>query len=49
MKQEFLEFSPLQRVNELKAPVLLIQGEKDKRTPLIHADKLADSLERDWS
>ena len=25
---EFAEFSPLQRVNELKAPVLLIQGEK---------------------
>ena len=41
---EFAEFSPLQRVNELKAPVLLIQGEKDKRTPLIHADKLADRL-----
>ena len=41
---EFAEFSPLQRADELKAPVLLIQGEKDKRTPLIHADKLADRL-----
>ena len=41
---EFVEFSPLQRVDELKAPVLLIQGEKDKRTPLIHADKLAEKL-----
>ena len=43
-EQEFLEFSPLLRADELKAPVLLIQGEKDKRTPLIHADKLAARL-----
>ena len=41
---EFVEFSPRQRVNELKATVLLIQGEKDKRTPLVHADKLAARL-----
>jgi dipeptidyl aminopeptidase/acylaminoacyl peptidase len=43
-EQEFLEFSPLLRADELNAPVLLIQGEKDKRTPLIHADKLAARL-----
>ena len=39
-----IAFSPLLRADELKAPVLLIQGEKDKRTPLIHADKLAARL-----
>lgn len=44
-KAQFQEYSPLARAHELKAPVLLIQGEKDDRAPVIHADKLAERLE----
>jgi len=45
-KDEFAEFSPIQRVGELKAPVLLIQGEEDDRAPVVHANKLAAELKR---
>ena len=45
-KDEFAEFSPLQRVGELKAPVLLIQGGEDDRAPVVHANKLAKELKR---
>jgi dipeptidyl aminopeptidase/acylaminoacyl peptidase len=45
-KNEFAEFSPIQRVAELKAPVLLIQGEEDDRAPVVHANKLAAELKR---
>jgi dipeptidyl aminopeptidase/acylaminoacyl peptidase len=41
---EFAEFSPVRRVAELKAPVLLIQGEKDERAPVKHSDVLAQRL-----
>ncbi len=44
-EDEFREFSPLARAEELKGPVLLIQGEKDKRAPVVHSDKLAERLE----
>ncbi len=44
-KAQFQEYSPLARAHELKAPVLLIQGEKDQRAPVVHADKLAQRLE----
>lgn len=42
---DFQEFSPVRRVSELKAPVLLIQGEKDERAPVEHSDVLARVLE----
>jgi acetyl esterase/lipase len=41
---EFKEFSPVTRVKELKAPVLLIQGEKDERAPVKHSDLMASRL-----
>ena len=41
-----MEFSPIERVAELKAPVLLIQGEEDERAPVVHANKLAAKLKQ---
>ena len=41
---EYFEFSPIRRVSELKAPVLLVQGEKDERAPVKHSDVLAKRL-----
>ena len=43
-EEQFASYSPLARAHELKAPVLLVQGEKDDRAPVIHADKLAQRL-----
>ncbi|MEC8601219.1 MAG: prolyl oligopeptidase family serine peptidase [Pseudomonadota bacterium] len=42
---EFREFSPVFRADELKAPVMLIQGEKDERAPVKHSDVMARVLE----
>ena len=42
---EFREFSPVFRADELKAPVMLIQGEKDERAPVKHSDVMAKVLE----
>ena len=44
-KEEFRRYSPVMRADELKAPVMLIQGEKDKRAPVEHADVMAEALE----
>jgi dipeptidyl aminopeptidase/acylaminoacyl peptidase len=44
-KAKQIEQSPVYNVNKLKAPVLLIHGEDDKRAPLEHAEKLRDALD----
>ena len=41
---EFAEFSPLARADELTVPVMLVQGERDDRAPVIHSDRLAKRL-----
>ena len=38
-------FSPVYQAGQIKANVLLIHGEKDKRAPLIHAERMQDALE----
>ena len=42
---EFRAYSPVFRANELKAPVMMIQGEKDERAPVEHSDIMARVLE----
>lgn len=44
-EDEFRRYSPVFRADELRAPVLLIQGEKDERAPVEHADIMARVLE----
>ena len=43
-EEEFRRYSPVLRADELKAPVMLIQGEKDQRAPVEHANVMADVL-----
>jgi len=38
--------SPVYHVDKLKAPVLIIHGEEDKRAPIIHAEKLRTALDK---
>ncbi len=38
-------FSPVYNAEKIKANVLLIHGEKDKRAPFIHADLMQEALE----
>ncbi|MBY5921857.1 alpha/beta hydrolase family protein [Ferrimonas balearica] len=38
-------FSPVYQVEKLKAPVLLIHGDKDERAPIEHAERLKAALE----
>ena len=42
---EFRAYSPVFRADELKAPVMMIQGEKDERAPVEHSDVMAKVLE----
>jgi dienelactone hydrolase len=43
-KQELDRFSPVALAAQIKAPVLLIHGGKDKRAPVIHAEKMRAAL-----
>jgi dipeptidyl aminopeptidase/acylaminoacyl peptidase len=38
-------FSPVYQAGQIKANVLLIHGEKDKRAPFIHAELMQEALE----
>jgi dipeptidyl aminopeptidase/acylaminoacyl peptidase len=38
------EFSPINHVNEIKANVMLLHGEKDARVPVINAEKMHEKL-----
>lgn len=45
--------SPLQQAARIKAPVLLVHGEVDKRVPFVHAKEMREALrkngqEPDW-
>ena len=44
-KAKQIEQSPVYNVDKLKAAVLLIHGEDDKRAPIEHAEKLRDALD----
>ncbi len=43
--EELKEFSPIHRLDELKAPVLIIHGGEDERTPISQAESLKKGLE----
>jgi dipeptidyl aminopeptidase/acylaminoacyl peptidase len=42
----FAEVSPLQHAASIKAPVLLMHGDFDRRVPISHAEKMKQALER---
>ena len=39
------EFSPVNNVHKLKAPVLIVHGEKDRRVPIEHAEALREAMD----
>lgn len=43
-KEQLAAYSPVNHVDKIKAKVMLIHGAKDKRTPEISAEKLAEEL-----
>ena len=43
-QQQLNEFSPVNHVDKIQAAVLLIHGEKDRRVPIINAEKMAAKL-----
>lgn len=44
-KQELAKYSPVKRIDELKAPVLIIHGEDDWRVDVKHFEVLKEALE----
>ena len=38
------EFSPVNNVHKLKAPVLIVHGKKDRRVPIEHAEALREAM-----
>ena len=45
-KKAIAAISPVNYIEKLKAPVLLFHGEKDKRAPIIHAEKLIKAMKK---
>ncbi len=45
-KSIWRQFSPVHNVDKLKAAIMIAHGEKDKRVPFEHAEKLAESLKK---
>lgn len=43
-KAQLNEFSPINHASEIEAAVLLIHGEKDRRVPVINAEKMHEAL-----
>ncbi len=43
-KKKIAAMSPVNNVSKLKTPLFLIHGEKDRRAPIIHAEKLIREL-----
>ena len=46
MSEQLALTSPLQQAGRIKAPVLIVHGEKDWRVPIEHATRMRDALER---
>src|SRR5258708_35328832 len=44
MRDQLRQTSPLRQAGRIKAPVLLVHGEKDWRVPIEHATKMRDAL-----
>lgn len=44
--QQLESFSPVNRTEFFKAPILIAHGEKDRRAPIEHAYRLRDALEK---
>ena len=44
-RSELREVSPVNLANQIKAPVLLVQGEDDSRVLLKHGEKMRDALQ----
>jgi len=45
-KKVLASISPVNYIEKLKANLLLVHGEKDKRAPIIHAEKLIDAMKK---
>ncbi|WP_051202148.1 S9 family peptidase [Ferrimonas senticii] len=45
-KQQLRAFSPVHNVDKLKAPLLLLHGEEDERTPIEQVDALKQALDK---
>jgi dipeptidyl aminopeptidase/acylaminoacyl peptidase len=45
MRDQFQQTSPLRQAGRIKAPVLLVHGEKDWRVPIKHATRMRDALD----
>ncbi len=45
-KTRLQEFSPVNHVEKIKAAVMLIHGNNDRRVPIIHAKKMRDALKK---
>jgi len=43
-KQQLNEFSPINHADKISAAVMLIHGEKDRRVPIVNAQKMAEKL-----
>ncbi len=46
-KQQFDTVSPLKQVQRIRAPVLVVHGERDARVPIEHSKKLVAALKRE--
>lgn len=45
-EKELAQFSPARRVAELKAPLFIAHGYRDKRAPMVHAEVLRKALDK---
>jgi len=45
-KEELRNMSPIHRVNDIKAPILLAHGKMDERTPFKHVEDLRSALDK---
>jgi len=45
MRAQIGDTSPLRQADRIKAPVLLVYGDKDRRVPMIHGIRMRDALE----
>lgn len=45
-EEELVRFSPVNRVAELRAPVLIAHGKRDERAPIEHAERLRSAMDK---
>jgi len=46
MREQLAQTSPLRQADRIKSPLLLIYGDKDRRVPIVHGEKMRDALEQ---